>query len=114
MNIDLTIDGRTVSGELFDNPVAQQLGDLLPLTLAFDDFNDVEKVARLKRELALDGVPEADEPRPGEIAYYAPLQTLVLYYGSPGRWPGLVRVGRFDFDLEALGALPDGTVISIT
>ena len=114
MNIELTIDGRTVSGELFENPVARQLGDLLPLTLTFDDYNDVEKVAQLKRELALDGVPEADEPQPGEIAYYAPLQTLVLYYGSPGRWPGLVRVGRFDFDLDALRELPDRTVIRIS
>ena len=113
MNIELTIDDRTVSGELFENPVARQLGDLLPLTLTFDDYNDVEKVAQLKRELILDGVPDVDEPHPGEIGYYAPLQTLVLYYGSPGRWPGLVRVGRFDHDLDALRALENGTVISI-
>lgn len=113
MNMELIIDGRAVSGELFENPVARQLGDLLPLTLSFDDYNDVEKVAQLKRELALDGVPDADEPHPGEIAYYAPLQTLVLYYGSPGAWPGLVRVGTFDYDLDALRSLGNGTLISI-
>ncbi|UYO97247.1 cyclophilin-like fold protein [Microbacterium sp. M28] len=113
MRIELIIDGRIAEGELFENPVARQLGELLPLTLPFDDFNDVEKVAPLRRDLVLDGVPEADAPHPGEIGYYAPMQTLVLYYASPGTWPGLVRVGRFDHDLEALRALPDGTVISI-
>lgn len=60
------------------------------------------------------GVPSADAPRPGEIGYYAPTQSLVLFYASPGRWPGLVRAGRFDHPVDQLRALPDGTRIAIT
>jgi hypothetical protein len=82
---------------------------MLPLELVFEDFNDVEKVASLGRSLSLRGVPDADAPRPGEIGYYAPSQSFVLYYDSPGRWPGLVRMGRFDYDLNELRDLPDGT-----
>ncbi|WP_238165469.1 cyclophilin-like fold protein [Kribbella caucasensis] len=108
------IGGTNAKGELFDHPVAHELAAMLPLSLVFEDFNQVEKVARLARPLTLRGVPGADAPMPGEIGYYAPSQGLVLYYGRVGRWPGLVRMGRFTYDLQALRDLPDGTRIQIT
>ncbi|MGO2541827.1 cyclophilin-like fold protein [Specibacter sp. AOP5-B1-6] len=114
MKIELTIDGGRVEAELYDHPVARELAGILPLDLVFNDFNQVEKVAALGRSLTLQGVPDADAPQPGEIGYYAPTQGLVLYYGSPGRWPGLVRMGRFSHDLDALRALPDGTGIHLS
>lgn len=113
MRVVFTTPDGGFAGELFDHPVAEDLVTLLPLELEFDDFNAVEKVARLPRALTLEGVPEADEPAPGEIGYYAPTRGLVLYYGHVGRWPGLVRVGRFDGDPAELRALPSGTRIRI-
>lgn len=113
MKILLTIGGILVEGELHEHPVAREFAASLPLDLVFNDFNQVEKVASLDRALMLRGVPDADAPVPGEIGYYAPTRGLVLYYGSPGRWPGLVRMGRFSHDLSALQALPDGTHIQI-
>lgn len=113
MKIELTIDDTSVEAELYDHPVASELIEALPLDLVFNDFNRVEKVASLGRSLTLRGVPDADAPEPGEIGYYAPTQGLVLYYSSPGRWPGLVRMGRFSYNLNALRALPDGTRIHI-
>lgn len=113
MRIQLTIGTESAGGELFDHPVARELAARLPLTLVFDDFNNMEKVARLDRALTLSGVPDADAPEPGEIGYYAPSQGLVLYYRQPGRWPGFVRMGRFAYDVEALRELADGTVIRI-
>ncbi|WP_043650975.1 cyclophilin-like fold protein [Cellulosimicrobium cellulans] len=114
MKIILRLGDELIPGELYDNPVADQIAEMLPFEAAFDDFHDQEKLAPLGRSLVLDGVPGADAPRPGEIGYYASGACLVLYYASPGRWPGLVRVGRFDHPLEALRALPDGTAIRIT
>lgn len=113
MKIDMTINDTRAEAELYDHPVARELAEMLPLELVVNDFNEVEKVAPLGRPLTLRGVPEADAPEPGEIGYYAPTQGLVLYYGSPGRWPGLVRVGRFSYDLDALRNLPDGARIRI-
>lgn len=113
MKIELIIDDARVGAELYDHPVASELVKALPLNLVFNDFNQVEKVATLDSPLTLHGVPDADAPEPGEIGYYAPTQGLVLYYGSPGRWPGLVRMGRFSYDLDTLQALPDGTRIHI-
>lgn len=114
MKITLHIgDNLVVDGELYNNPVADQVAELLPLEATFDDFHDQEKLTRLRRALNVSGVPRADEPQPGEIGYYAPGSSLVLYYASPGRWPGLVRIGRFDHPLDRLRALPDGTRIAI-
>jgi hypothetical protein len=113
MKIELTIEGARSKGELYDNPVARELAGMLPLELVFTDFNGVEKLASLGRALTLSGVPKADAPRAGEIGYYAPTQHLVLYYDSPGRWPGLVRLGRFDYPVDMLRALADSARIRI-
>lgn len=115
MNIRIRFDQETggFGGELYPNPVAVDLAASLPLQLTFSDFNGVEKVARLDEELVMNGVPASDEPTPGEIGYYAPTRALVLYYGLVGRWPGLVRIGRFDLDLGELRALPDGFTLRI-
>lgn len=113
MKIELTINDTPIEGELYDHPVARELAEMLPLTLTFNDFNQVEKVARLDHPLTLTGVPDADAPAPGEIGYYAPTQSLVLYYERPGGWPGLVRMGYFTYDLSSLRDLPDGSRIEI-
>lgn len=113
MRVTLRIGRDLATGELYDNPVADQIAALLPFEATFDDFHDHEKLAPLGHALDLDGVPRADAPRPGDIGYYGPSGSLVLYYASPGRWPGLVRVGRFDHPLDRLRALPDGTRIRI-
>lgn len=113
MKLELTIGDTQVAAELYDHPAAHELAQSLPLDLVFNDFNQQEKVAELDGPLSLDGVSDAEAPQPGEIGYYAPTQGLVLFYASPGRWPGLVPMGRFNYDLGALQALPDGTRIHI-
>ncbi|MCW2958391.1 MAG: hypothetical protein JWP18_1194 [Solirubrobacterales bacterium] len=41
MKITLSIgDDLVVTGELYDNPVAEQVAELLPLEAGFDDFHD--------------------------------------------------------------------------
>jgi len=113
MRIILTANGERFGGALYEHPVADDFARLLPLELPFKDFNNVEKVAPLGHALTLRGVPDADEPVARELGYYAPGGNLVLYYDSPGRWPGLVRLGYFTWDLRQLRAMPDGTIVRI-
>jgi hypothetical protein len=108
VDLRLTLNGEELAGELYDNPVAEDLAARLPVRITLADFNGVEKVGRLDRPLRVSGVPSSDAPSPGEIGYYAPGSAFVLYYGEVGRWPGLVRIGRFTADLAWLAALPDG------
>lgn len=87
---------------LRDNPTAQDLVTLLPITLTFRDFNDVEKISQLPRELTMDGVPDGDDPEIGDIGCYAPSGDLVFYYGDVGHWRGIVRLGQLDDGWDAI------------
>lgn len=109
MNLRVTLStGLEFDADLYANPVAADLATRLPVEAVFTDFNGVEKVAGLENPLRLRGVPPKDSPQPGEIGYYAPTRSLVLYYGTVGTWPGLVRIGRFDLPVDTLRDLPNG------
>lgn len=94
--IAIRIDGRTVNGTLSENATARSLIDQLPLTLSFSEFGGQEKHAELPKPLSLEGVPAGDDAEPLTIGYYAPGQTLVLYYEHVGHYTGIVRIGTFD------------------
>lgn len=97
------IIGETVlTGRLWDNAPAHDLIGQLPLTLTFSDFNALGKIANLPQKLSLEGVPAGDDPLPNEIGYYAPWGQLVFYYGDVGYFNGIVRLGQFDGNLDAL------------
>jgi hypothetical protein len=106
--VRIVIDGVVITGHLHANATAQDLLTLLPLTLSFRDLNNVEKIARLPRDLSMDGVPDGDDPDIGDIGYYGPSRDLVFYYGDVGYWPGIVRIGRFDGDPSRISQQPDG------
>ena len=97
-SLTLTVDGRTVTARLDDNPTAAHLVRLLPLTLRFSDVNGVEKVATLPEPLTMQGVPRGADPEPDDLGYYAPAGVLVLYYDDVGYFDGIVRLGRIDPD----------------
>lgn len=106
--VRMTIDGDVFDVVLRDNPAAASLVTQLPLTLAFRDFNGVEKIASLPRALTMDGMPAGDDPDVGDLGYYAPDQVLVLYYGDVGHWNGIARLGRVDGDLSRIRNRSDG------
>lgn len=100
--IRITIGDTVLDGRLWNNPTAQNLIAQLPLTLEFRDLNNVEKIARLPRQLTMDGVPEGDDPQPQDIGYYAPSGDLVFYYDDVGYWEGIARLGVFDSDMDVI------------
>ena len=112
--IRITINDRSFTAQLADNPTARDLVDQLPLTLRFRDFNDVEKIAKLPRPLTMEGVPAGDDPEINDIGYYAPSGDLVLYYGDVGYWNGIVRIGRLNAqDMSVIERQPDGFQLTI-
>ncbi|HEU5379843.1 MAG TPA: cyclophilin-like fold protein [Ktedonobacteraceae bacterium] len=60
------------------------------------------------------GVPRGDDPERNDLGYYAPSQSLVLYYSDVSYWDGIVRLGRFESDIEAIRTLPDGFPVTMT
>lgn len=101
--IVLTIEDHVITGTLLDNPAANALMEQLPLTLSFDDFNSVEKVAPLAAPLPMTGMPAGADPEVGDIGFWAPGGDLVLYYGDVGYWNGIARLGSVD-DIAAIEA----------
>ena len=103
-----------LTARLHNNATARDLAAQLPLTLTFRDHNTVEKTAPLPRELSLDGAPEGHDPSAGDIGYWAPDGDLVFYYDSDAPFfNGIVRIGEFDGDLEALRRQGDDFDVSI-
>ena len=100
--IRITFGDTLLTARLYDNATARDLAAQLPLTLTFSDFNNVEKIAPLPRELSLEGAPEGDDPEVGDIGYWSPDGNLVFYYGDVGFFNGIVRIGEFDGEMEEI------------
>jgi hypothetical protein len=111
--ITLTIGDQAVTGTLHDNPAANALARQLPLTLTFEDYNAVEKIAPLASPPSMDGMPRGADPDIGDIGLWAPGGDLVLYYGDVGYWDGIARLGTFN-DVAAIAALSGPFTVSIT
>ena len=63
--------------------------------MAFRDHGGQEKLAQLPAPLDLEGAPQGSEAAPLTIGYYAPDQSLVLYYRHVGYFNGIVPIGTF-------------------
>ena len=103
MKIRLTIDGKAVEATLLDNATARDFLSLLPITLTFEDYATTEKIAYPPRKLSTVGAPAGSDPSVGDIAYYAPWGNLAIFYKDFGYSKGLVKLGRIDSGIEALG-----------
>jgi hypothetical protein len=112
--IRISLGDTELTARLHDNATARDLAAQLPLTLTFRDHNDVEKTAPLPRELSLDRAPEGHDPAAGDIGYWAPDGDLVFYYDSDAPFfNGIVRIGQFDGDMEAIERQPEDFRVTI-
>jgi hypothetical protein len=112
--IRISFGDTELTARLHDNATARDLAGQLPLTLTFRDHNDVEKTAPLPRELSLDGAPEGHDPAAGDIGYWAPDGDLVFCYDSDAPFfNGIVRIGQFDGDMEAIERQPEDFSVTI-
>lgn len=106
--IRIRVGSQTLTALLEDNAASRDLVSLLPLTLVFRDFGGQEKLASLPRKLDVAGIPKGDRAVAGDIGYYSPNGSLVLYYQDVGYWDGIVRLGRLEDNLTLIAGLPDG------
>lgn len=102
MKIIFDLGKTQLSATLDDTPAARDFASMLPLTLTFSDYHEIEKVADLGKGLESSGMPSAYEPKAGDITQYAPWQNLALFLKPFQKSSGLVRLGQFDGDYQAL------------
>lgn len=79
---------------LDDHPAVRDFLFMLPLTVTFDDYNEVEKIGYLPRKLHTEGSPSSCNPSVATFAYYAPWGNLSVFYRDFRHSEGLVPLGR--------------------
>lgn len=103
MKIRLTMNGKAITATLTDSPTSRDFLAQLPMTLKLDDYASTEKIAYLPKKLSTQGAPAGVDPDVGDITYYAPWGNLAIFYRDFGYAAGLVRLGRVDEGIGALG-----------
>ena len=111
--IRLKFDGKEMIVKLSDNNSTKSLLSSLPMTLKFEDFNSVEKIAYLKGKLPTDDAPEGYDPSTGDLAYYAPWGNLSLFYKDFRYSNSLIHLGVVESGMEYAEMLDDGNDVVI-
>ncbi|MBF9034338.1 hypothetical protein HKCCE2091_08810 [Rhodobacterales bacterium HKCCE2091] len=102
MRINVIAGDVVMPATLDDSAAARDFASMLPLDLVLTDFHGIERVADLGRKLDASDAPTAYAPEAGDITQYAPWKNLAIFIAPFRSADGLVRLGRFDGDFDAL------------
>lgn len=100
--IEVIVGGQALPATLDETPVGRDFAALLPLELTLTDYHGIEKVADLPRKLDTTDAPASYTPKRGDITLYAPWGNLAIFYKPFQNSRGLVRLGEFDGEIDAL------------
>ena len=103
--VKLAIDGQEFDVTLYDTPAANALYDMLPIELAFEDFNGIEKIAYMDNELPTEGEQDEFDPDVGDLCLYAPWGNLSIFYKDFRNSNGLISLGHIDSGMEIIGSM---------
>ena len=109
--VKFTWSGGEAVAELNASPSAESLWAMLPVTVDFQDFNGVERIAYTEKELSAEGAPESCTPDDGTLALYAPWGNLSVFYKPFRESRGLVPLGRFVEGADKISTLGEAVRI---
>lgn len=109
--VKFTWSGGEAVAELNASPSAESLWAMLPVTVDFQDFNGVERIAYTEKELSAEGAPESCTPEAGTLALYAPWGNLSVFYKPFRESRGLVTLGRFVEGADKISTLGEAVRI---
>ena len=103
MKIRFVVGATTLPATLDDSAAGRDFFAMLPLTLSMKDFAGREKISgSLSKTLDQRGAPAGYDPSVGDITYYAPWGNLALFYKGGDDAGGLIYLGKFEGDFQAL------------
>lgn len=103
--VNLIIEDTQISITLYDTPAANSLYEMLPLELAFEDFNATEKISYLPDELSTEGEPDGCDPDVGDFCLYAPWGNLSIFYKDFRYSDSLILLGHIDSGIDIIGSM---------
>ena len=112
--IKLIINDKTYSAQLYNSPAADSLYGMLPLTLTFEDFNGIEKIAYLNDSLNIEGEPDGFQPVKGDLCLYAPWGNLSVFYQNFRYSEQLISLGHIeDSALNEMAGMDEDFMVTI-
>lgn len=106
--IEIIVGSKTFSAALYDNTAANELINMLPLTLNMSELNGNEKYYYLDADLPTNA-SRPSEIRAGDIMLYGK-SCLVLFYESFTTSYSYTPIGHIDDSAELAAALGSGSV----
>ncbi len=103
--VKLSFENGSAVMSMENNTAAKDFISKLPLTLKFEDFNNIEKICRLPEKINTDEIKTGVDPNVGDVTLYIPWNTLVFYYKDFGYYDNLVTVGHIESGLEQLSKM---------
>ena len=101
--IDFVIDNKSFTAELNGNDAAKSFASQLPITVEFENFGSLERIATPPKSLSLGSAPQECDPVRGTISYYIPWGNLAIFKDQFRHSPDLVPLGTMSE--EALRAV---------
>lgn len=95
----VTPDGNIII-KLDDNKAADDLLNMLPMTVKFEDFNKTEKISYIKGELDTSDAITEYAPEAGTFAYYIPWGNLSVFYEPFIQSSELAELGVVESGME--------------
>ena len=93
LQIQVTANGKDIVFELNDCQAARDLCAQLPLSVEVADYSTNEKIFYPPQALDISDAPQANAVA-GTLAYYAPWDDVVMFYGDFGSASGLYILGQ--------------------
>jgi hypothetical protein len=113
LRVRFTIGTAEIVVRIADNPTSRDFVSLLPLTLEFEDFNTMEKISYLPRELTIEG-SVGSTPANGDLIYFVPWGNLGFFYNVDRRDASyddrVIPIGTVETGFERLADLETGPV----
>jgi hypothetical protein len=105
VRIELHFGDEQATAVLATTPAAREFAAMLPLQLNLRDPMGQAKSGKLPGPLDVSGVGAVFDPAAGHIYYWAPSDTLAIFYEDFGHTvpaPGLVPLGAVDSGIDEL------------
>jgi hypothetical protein len=111
--VRFTVGDAEIIVRIADNPTSRDFVSTLPLTLEFEDFNSMEKISYLPRELTTEG-STGGPPANGDLIYFVPWGNLGFFYNADRRDASfddrVIPIGAIETGDELLDELETGPV----
>lgn len=110
MKIKITVNNKTLTADLEDNPTSRAFFEKLPLTLPMMDLYDREMCYHFDEALPT-GKLVSNNYEVGDLIYWPPRHSFVILYAQNGERFQRQHVGKIDSGVEIFASTGDAEVL---